>query len=222
VPLVVAVAILAGCGADSADAPPDCEATGWTTLFDGTAASLGEWRMAGPGRFELLDDGTLATRGGLGLLWHPDELGEHELSVEWSVAGDDNSGVFVGFPDPGDDPMVAVEQGYEVQVDATDAPDRTTGSLYGVAAPDTAARDAALLPPGEWNTFVVVVRQDRVQVRLNGTLVTDHAVGAGPTPAGPGHVGLQNHGEGDDVRFREVRVRPLAPGGGTGCASPDR
>ena len=46
------------------------------------------------------------------------------------MAGDDNSGVFVGFP-PSSDPWSAVNNGYEIQIDATDAADRTTGSVYG-------------------------------------------------------------------------------------------
>ena len=117
----------------------------------------------------------------------------------------------MGFPDPGGDPVVAVEQGLEVQIDATDDPERTTGALYGVAGPDTAERDAALNPPGEWNTFSVVVEADRVQVALNGRSVLDHRAEGGRAPVVPGHVGLQNHGPDDDVRFRDVRVRPLDP-----------
>src|SRR3712207_7831141 len=49
---------------------------------------------------------------------------------DWKMEGDDNSGVFVGFPDPGTDPWVAVNRGYEIQIDATDDPDSTTGAIY--------------------------------------------------------------------------------------------
>ena len=45
------------------------------------------------------------------------------------MPGDDNSGIFIGFP-PSTDPWSAVNNGYEIQIDATDAADRTTGSVY--------------------------------------------------------------------------------------------
>ena len=50
----------------------------------------------------------------------------YSLKLDWRMAGDDNSGVFIGFP-PSSDPWSAVNNGYEIQIDATDAPDRTTG-----------------------------------------------------------------------------------------------
>lgn len=220
---LVAGLALGGCGSpaqpppDPQECPPD---PAWTTLLDGSPSSVEEWEHAGPGGFERLDDGTLLSTGGLGLLWHPSALTPPYLAeVQWSVAGDHNSGVFVGFPDPGEDPMAAVEAGYEVQIDASDTPERTTGGLYGVQGPDLDARDDALEPPGEWNEFEIEVRDDRIAVRLNGSQVVDHAVGPARPVADPGHLGLQNHGDGDDVRFRSVRVRPLATTDVPGCSS---
>ena len=64
------------------------------------------------------------------------------------MAGDDNAGVFVGFPDPGNDPFNAVNEGHEIQIDATDDPSHTTGAIYDFQAAEAAARDAALKPPG--------------------------------------------------------------------------
>ena len=65
------------------------------------------------------------------------------------MPGDDNSGVFIGgWPDPGNDPFVAVNQGYEIQIDATDDADSTTGAIYNFQAPNAAARDQALQPAG--------------------------------------------------------------------------
>ncbi|MDD9207254.1 DUF1080 domain-containing protein, partial [Georgenia sp. 10Sc9-8] len=92
---------------------------GYTALFDGTQASLDAWNMAGPGSFELQQDCSALTVGGMGLLWYPEEFESYSLKMDWMMAGDDNSGVFVGFPDPGNDPWIAVNQGYEIQIDAT-------------------------------------------------------------------------------------------------------
>ena len=118
-------------------------------LFDGTRATVARWAHSGSGRFELRDDCTLQTVGGLGLLWYDDERFDSPLTlkVEWLVEGDSNSGVFMGFPPVGDDPFVAVERGYEIQIDPTDEPAATTGAIYGfqAARPGAARRGT---PPG--------------------------------------------------------------------------
>ena len=85
--------------------PDTCEATqadpGYRTLFDGTAESLEDWNMAGPGLFTREADCTLKGNGGMGLLWHSEPLeGDYSLQLDWKLTKDDNGGVFVGFPDP--------------------------------------------------------------------------------------------------------------------------
>ena len=202
--------VLAGCAAPSDPAPsaPGCGEvpSGERVLLDGTPESLERWRMAGPGGFEVGEDCSVRTVGGMGLLWFPEELTSYRLTVEWRASGDDNSGVFVGFPDPGDDPWVAVRQGYEIQIDLTDAPDRTTGAVYGFQGADVAARDAALAPPGEWNTLEVVVEDPRITVLLNGSVVNELVSTDPARDLSSGHVGLQNHGADDEVHFRSVTL----------------
>ncbi|NEE03524.1 DUF1080 domain-containing protein [Phytoactinopolyspora halotolerans] len=164
--------------------------------------------MAGPGEFELQDDGSIMTRGGMGLLWYPEEFGAYRLVLDWKVAGDDNSGVFVGFPEPGDDPRVAADDGYEVQIDATDEPDRTTGAIYAVQEPDADARDAALNPPGSWNEYEITVHGSVIDVVLNGVTINRFQAPASDADVTPGHVGLQNHGPNDEVYYRDLRIHP--------------
>ena len=143
---------------------------GTRTLYIGTSTS--GWSQAGPGRFTLAD-GTLTSTGGMGMLWYSaEELGSYSLKLDWRLAGDDNTGVFIGFP-PSSDPWSAVNNGYEIQIDATDSPDRTTGAVYGFRSADLAARDAALNPPGEWNTYELLVEGERLQVFLNGVRIND-------------------------------------------------
>ncbi|MFE9334721.1 ThuA domain-containing protein [Streptomyces sp. NPDC006925] len=203
-------------GAVRADCRPE---TGYTTLYEGTGDGPGteEWRQAGPGSFEESADGTLTTRGGMGLLWYAARsYGSYSLKLDWRMAsadGDDNSGVFVGFP-ASDDPWSAVDRGYEIQIDATDATDaddRTTGAVYGFQSADLAARDAALNPPGEWNTYEIRVEGERLRVHLNGVLINDFTNTDPARSLTDGYVGLQNHGEGDEVAFRDVRIRASAP-----------
>ena len=94
--------ILSSLFAPSCSVPPP-DSQGWTLLTDG--GSLEGWQMAGPGAF-IVEDGSLKATGGMGLLWFSEaSFNDFELSFEWKVADPaNNSGVFVRFPDPGDDP----------------------------------------------------------------------------------------------------------------------
>ena len=190
-----------------ADCRPE---TGYTTLYNGSTTG---WAQAGPGSFTN-SDATLTSVGGMGLFWYQaKQYTSYSLKLDWNLAGDDNSGVFVGFP-ASSDPNSAVANGYEIQIDPTDAADRTTGAVYGFKSADLAARDAALNPAGEWNTFEIVVNGENLQVFLNGRKINDFT-NTDPARSLAGYVGLQNHGTGDDVRFRNVRIKesggPVTP-----------
>ncbi|GLW10243.1 hypothetical protein Misp01_53710 [Microtetraspora sp. NBRC 13810] len=191
-------------------APADCRPeTGYTALYNGSTTG---WQQAGPGGFSN-SAATLTSFGGMGLYWYnAEEFTNYSLKLDWRAAGDDNSGVFIGFP-ASSDPNSAVNNGYEVQIDATDSPDRTTGSVYGVKSADIAARDRALNPPGQWNTYELLVEGERLQVFLNGVKINDFT-NTNPVRSLKGYIGLQNHGDGDDVAFRNVRIKKL--GGGPG------
>jgi hypothetical protein len=146
------------------------------------------------------------------MLWYSTkEFRSYSLKLDWTMPGDDNSGVLVGFP-ASNDPNSAMNNGYEVQIDATDTPDRTTGAVYGVKSADIAARDAALNPPGEWNTYELLVEGERLQVFLNGVKINDFTNTDPVRSLTSGYIGIQNHGTGDDVSFRNIRVKEL---GGT-------
>ncbi|MER7176634.1 ThuA domain-containing protein [Streptomyces mesophilus] len=189
-------------GMTEADCRPE---TGYTSLFNGSSTT--GWKQAGPGGFTLADS-TLTSYDGLGMLWYnaKEFTGDYSLKLDWRMAGDDNSGVFVGFP-ASDDPWSAVNNGYEIQIDATDTADRTTGSVYGFKSADLAARDAALNPPGEWNTYELRVTGERLEIFLNGRKINDFTNTDPARSLKQGHIGLQNHGSGDDVAFRNVRIK---------------
>ncbi|TGB06825.1 ThuA domain-containing protein [Streptomyces sp. MZ04] len=192
-------------------AQADCRAEkGYTPIFDGTAASLDGWKQAGPGSFELNEaDGTLTTVGGMGMLWYgAKELGSYSLKLDWRMDGDDNSGIFVGFP-ASDDPWSAVNNGYEIQIDATDVPEKTTGSVYGFKSADLKKRDKALNPPGEWNTYELRVEGERLRIYLNGVKINDFTNTDPARSLKDGHIGIQNHGADDQVSFRDIRVKEL-------------
>ncbi|MGW3346230.1 ThuA domain-containing protein [Nonomuraea rubra] len=195
-------------GAVNADCRPE---TGYTTLYNGSTTG---WSQAGPGSFAN-SDATLTSQGGMGMLWHSaKEFRSYSLKLDWKLTGDSNSGVIVGFPATSD-PGAALNTGYEVQIDATDTADRTTGAIYGFKSADLAARDAALNPPGQWNTYELLVEGERLQVFLNGTRVNDFTNTDPARSLQQGYIGIQNHGSGDVVAFRNIRVKELAgnPGG---------
>ncbi|GAA3828731.1 lectin [Sphaerisporangium flaviroseum] len=192
-------------GAVKADCRPE---TGYTTLYNGSTTG---WSQAGPGSFTS-SDATLTSQGGLGMLWYSaKEFRSYSLKLDWKVTGDSNSGVIVGFPATSD-PDAAMNNGYEVQIDATDTADKTTGAIYGFKSADTAARDAALNPPGQWNTYELLVEGERLQVFLNGVKINDFTNTDPVRSLQQGYIGVQNHGSGDVVSFRNVRVKEL---GGT-------
>ncbi|MEU4713664.1 ThuA domain-containing protein [Micromonospora purpureochromogenes] len=197
-------------GRAKADCRPE---TGYSTLYNGSTTG---WSQAGPGSFTNAD-ATLTSVGGMGLYWYSaKQFTNYSLKLDWRLAGDDNSGVFIGFP-PSTDPWSAVNNGYEIQIDATDAADRTTGAVYTFKSADIAARDAALNPPGEWNTYELLVEGERLQVFLNGVKINDFT-NTNPVRSLAGHIGLQNHGTGDDASFRNIRIKELGstpPGGNT-------
>jgi type 1 glutamine amidotransferase len=193
----------------------DCRVeTGYTALYNGSTTG---WSQAGPGSFTN-SNATLTSTGGMGLFWFSTtEFRAYSLKLDWRMPGDDNSGVFVGFP-ASSDPNSAVNNGYEIQIDATDSVDRTTGAVYGFKSADIAARDAALNPPGEWNTFEILVEGERLQVFLNGVRINDFTNTNPVRSLTSGFVGIQNHGTGDDVSFRNIRIKQLGgpPPGGSG------
>ena len=188
-----------------ADCRPE---NGYTTLYNGSTTG---WSQAGPGGFTN-SNATLSSFGGLGMLWYSaKEFRSYSLKLDWTMAGDDNAGVIVGFP-AGSDPNAAMNNGHEVQIDATDTPDKTTGSIYGFKAADLAARDAALNPPGEWNTYELLVEGERLQVFLNGVKINDFTNTDPVRSLASGYIGIQNHGTGDDVSFRNIRIKELGGG----------
>lgn len=149
-------------------------------------------------------DGVLRTEGGMGLLWYSARsFGDFDLRLDWRVTSPtDNSGVFLRFPDPGDDPGVAISHGYEIQINDNPQGDpQKTGTIYGVRPP----MESASRPVGSWNTYRIEVSGERYRVWLNNTLVneldsTDRERGE------VGHVGLQNHDPQSHVEFRTISL----------------
>jgi hypothetical protein len=72
-------------------------------------------------------------------------------------------------------------------------------------------------PVGEWNSFEITLKADRLTVVLNGKTVIDDAELPGIPSTGP--ISLQHHGGYKDgrytgppslVQFRNIRIKPLS------------
>jgi choline dehydrogenase-like flavoprotein len=171
------------------------------------------WKMAGSGSFIELGGNIIESVGGIGLLWFTGQQFQNFiLRIDWRASTlDDNSGIFIRFPDPGNDWTIPVTQGYEIQIDNTGKnPDTnppsfgdplyTTGAIYKLAG-STAAPSI-----GQWHTYEIEANGATITVRLDGQQVSQ-LKNANRSPKG--FIGLQNHHDGSRVQFTRLRIKEL-------------
>ncbi len=214
--LVAAVCAAAACwGAMAVSAAAAAEeGDGWISLFDGR--SLAGWKAAENPEAFRVEDGAIAAHGTRGHLFYTGEVQNHdfrhfELKVEVMTAPGSNSGIYIhtqyqeqGWP----------AKGLEVQVNNSYARDPIkTGSLYQVANVTT--------PPAkdnEWFTMHITVRGKHVTVAVDGRKLVDYTepednsalAGQFDRRLSSGTFAIQAHDPGSTVRFRNIRVKPLA------------
>jgi hypothetical protein len=195
----------------------------WMPLFDGQ--TLAGWKAAEhPDTFKVVD-GTIVGHGPRSHLFYlgadgKAEFENFELALEIKAEAGANSGVYFhtkwqdsGWP----------AAGFEAQVNNTQPvfeknyiENKKSGSLYGI-------RNVykSLVRDGEWYTMYIRVQRPRVEIRLNGRVVTEYTEPANPVlpvPGpklnllGKGTFALQGHDEKSQVRYRNIRVRRLPPG----------
>jgi len=229
-PMLTGIALARRLGDHLAPPPVPYQPTdGFTPLFDGF--STNNWRMSlirnqpgrdNPGHF-LVVDGSLESVTGtdIGLFWCTTAMPpDFVLRLEWLRWEDyDNSGVFIRFPNPeskgyNNNAWVAVDFGFEVQIDELGAPDgqdiHKTGAIYrndGRRDGETFAQKPARAI-GQWNEYEIRVKGQNYRVLLNGdeVCVFDNPYpnrGLPSTPAEPTYIGLQTHT--GRVAFRNIR-----------------
>jgi len=164
-----------------------------------------------------------------------DSFADFELSFEWKTTPGANSGVKYnvseamsiaqgGAGTQGGPTHSALGFEYQILDDAQheDAklPSHRAAALYDLIAPNDRKH---LRPVGEWNRSRIVVRGNHGEHWLNGEKVVDFELGTarmdsllaaskyktipGFGERRRGHIVLQDHG--DEVYFRELKVRPL-------------
>jgi hypothetical protein len=150
------------------------------------------------------------------------QYGDFELTLEWAISEGGNSGIFFRVTE---EAGAVYHSGPEMQILDDERhpdgakPETSAGANYALHAPvQRAARSV-----GEFNLVKLIVSGDRVQHFLNGVKVVEYELGSddwkrrvaeskfaewpsyGLAPRG--HIALQDHG--DEVRFRNVRIRTL-------------
>jgi hypothetical protein len=226
-------------------APPAGE--GWVSMFNGKdltgwkvpSNAKDVWTVAEG----AIDCFPRRGREGETSLWSEKELGDFQLYVEWKIKdtkGDytgpellpdgtekkdaDGKPVIVTFPNA--DSGIYLRGTPKSQVNIWCWP-IGSGEVYGYRTDSNMSAEVragvtpklrADKPVGEWNTFLITMKGDRLTVELNGKTVIDSAQLPGVPPAGP--IALQMHGGYDEktntwdgasslVQFRDIYYKEL-------------
>ena len=163
-----------------------------------------------------------------------------------STGTNGNSGIFARFPHPDEavarpacqrypcqvgsatsqPAWVAIYCGHEIQINDHQSDTQKTGSIYNFS-PNNETQ-AQIQPRGTWVDYELRVVGQQYTIIRNGNVIKSFLnapdqqssrPGDPPTNArqfARGYLGLQNHGGGDVVDFRNVRVLPLDAGAVTG------
>ncbi len=136
---------------------------------------------------------------------------DFELMADWKIEAGGDSGVYLrGVP------QVQIWDSATLTDKLAEDKDKGSGGLWnnpkGSAGKDPAKN--ADLPPGQWNSFRIVMKGDKVSVTLNGQLVVDKAPLTAITPLPEkGPIELQQHPKQDGklgkIQFRNVYIREL-------------
>ncbi len=209
---------------------------GWVLLFNGK--NFDGWRQNNgtemPANWIIEDDAMKVLLGegrnpgqgaGGDILFSEKKFKNFELSIDWKASDMANSGIFYNVREVPGKPIYYAAP--EIQVldnkNATDnkIDSHLAGSLYDILPADP----KTVNPAGEWNTCLIVVKDGKVTVSMNGTEVVsyehwtskwDEMVENSKFKNFPGwqegiskegYIGLQDHGY--PVWFRNIKIREL-------------
>jgi len=231
----------------AAPAPKRPEGKGWKSLFNGKDFTgwVGDARGKPREIRWKVVDGVMANDGKAGhSLWTKEEFGDFMLHVEWRFTRTegkypmkiilpdgsykkDANGKVISIPTPNADSGIMLRGVGKGQVNLWCWP-CGSGELWGYRndrkmPPEVRAacvpKVKADKPVGQWNTFAITMKGERLTVALNGKTVIDNA----RLPGIPkkGRIGLQNHGGYNAkrktwssatsfVQFRNLWIKPLA------------
>ena len=237
--------LILGCTSSDNEAFPESE--GWVSLFNGKDLTGWGFKIEGAKEIWSVKDGVIDCEPILKMegdknIWSSKELKDFTLHAEWrlkrtegiyntpTVLPDgsyllDADGEKVTTASPGADSGIYLRGSSKAQLNIWTWP-IGSGEVYGyrnnqknpVIRAGVTPKVNADNPVGEWNTFHVTLKGDRLTVDLNGKRVLDNAQLPGIPESGP--IVLQHHGGYDSVKqewngasslvqFRNIHVKEL-------------
>jgi sugar phosphate isomerase/epimerase len=173
-----------------------------------------------PGGWTMVD-GVLSPKEGGGDIWTKDRYGDFMLDLEFKLAKNTNSGVFLRTGSIEEWLHTAIEVQVLDSYGKKEVGREDCGAIFDCLAP----RINAVKAPGEWNRYTITCRGNMITVVLNGERIIDMDLNrwteAHKNPDGTpnkfntaykemprvGHIGLQYHGH--PVWYRNLKIRPL-------------
>jgi hypothetical protein len=199
------------------------KADGWLLLFNGK--NFDGWTTsAGKESKTPIEDGALNPhKSGHYMMIHKEMWENYVLQLDFKISKKCNSGVFIRTysltPRPGKDVGF---NGLEIAIDdTTTAGFHDTGALYDLVKPTK----NAMKPIGEWNHLEVTSNKSKIEIALNGEVVTKMDTNDWPKPnvradgsahkfdvaykdhPVKGYIGLQDHGS--PCWFKNIKLKPI-------------
>ena len=141
-------------------------------------------------------------------LWTDRKYENFILDLEYSYPAEGNSGVFFRVADLAD----PVSNGIEAQIlDSSQHEGEMSHHDHGGIISAIGASKNMSRAPGEWNRMIVTARGHHLEVALNGHKIIDLKLDESAVKDRPleGHIGLQDHGEPHNLRFRNIWLKEL-------------
>lgn len=187
--------------------------SGFTSLYNGH--DLSGWKTTG--NWLPQEDGSLLIKPRQGekgwqrydaYLWSPQKYKDFILDVEYAYPPGGNSGVYFRVGDRND----PVQTGIEAQIlDSSKKKGELGPHDHGGIVGTVGASKNMSKPPHEWNRMVVTCVGSHLVVDLNGEQIIDTQLDKGAMKDRPleGYIGFQDHGEPNNLKFRNIRIKEL-------------
>ena len=186
---------------------------GWIKLYNGQ--DLTGWQTAG--NWLPQKDGSLLIQPRPGekgwqrygaYLWSKKKYKDFVLHVEYKYPPGGNSGLFFRVGDLKN----PVQSGIEAQIlDSTKKKGKMGPHDHGGIIRTVGASKNMSKNPGEWNQMIVTCKSNHLLVELNREKIVDIQLDKTPMKDRPleGYIGLQDHGEPNNLFFRNIKIKRL-------------
>ena len=188
------------------------EDKGWVTLYNGK--DLTGWQTTG--NWLPQKDGSLLIKPRSGergwqrysaYLWSKKKYKDFVLHVEYKYPPKGNSGIHFRVGDLKN----PVNTGIEAQVLDSYGKKKMGHHDHGGIIRTVGASKNMSKKAGEWNTMILTCKGHHLKVQLNGEQIVDIHLDKTPMKDRPleGHIGLQDHGEPNNLHFRNIKIKEL-------------